>query len=384
MALPYDLSYAVVLAAPPHDGTPLYGQVKRCTRGGVLENYLIEHDLALQGQKVPESAIVMDANVQARVLVAFDTPAALYHACTNQLDCLAALRDLVLANMPVRAVYGDREITALRRTIVGGTLHYVPFSSVRPFFPPAEQSASFSSLATLKLYVAPPPGAAALVASPVEKKRTLQRAEYIDTHGRVRYKTLYRIGRPIDVTIKWLAQGCGHAGMRNAPWPLSLSNKMVLFDPAYWPALIVKMGLEKFLEDLHRDLSAQFKSLLDVELTFSTPTPTEAKDPKKNDTKHPIVTMTLNDIVADMRTIGMLVTAEGTRWSDFSAALLAREHCMYKLLSRIKLGLQHPGSITSCTPPWYYREIKGPNSLGKGEVPDGLEIVEELDEDFEP
>ena len=84
-------------------------------------------------------------------------------------------------------------------------------------------------------------------------------------------------------------------------------------------------------------------------------------------------------LIANTRCIGLVITAAGAKWSDIVDSLSAQQNLLYKLCQRVKLGVQHPGFGTSVTPPWYYRELKGPNSLGKGELPDGLEIMEEVD-----
>ena len=400
MALAINNHYGFVLPPPAAAGAdpvnPQLGQFRHCTRGGILANYFIEYDLAAKGPKNPEANTLVDAGFQARILVVFESPASMYAAVETHVIALCMLRKVFQAGFPVRATLGGRDINILRREMIGGSIRFTPLSTAITFFVPPAETATFEALADLQLYVPPAPGAPAVAALPgtTKGKRTLQRAEHIDTNGRIRWKTLYRHGRTIDISKKWLAQGCSFAGMRNYPWPFTLSNLMVALDPSYWPCQIEILGLEKFLTDLLDRLQLTFKSLLDVELTYSGPAKGEEKDAKndgKKETKHPIVTQMIHDLIGHTRCIGLVITAAGAKWSDIVDSLSAQQNLLYKLCQRssktyilcIKLGVQHPGCATSVTPPWYYRELKGPNSLGKGEVPDGLEIMEEIDDEDE-
>jgi len=325
----------------------------------------------------------LDAAAQGRLLVVFPTASQKYAVCEEHLPALSALLAVVSAGLPTRCTLDGRDIMGLRRDIINGKLYFIPYGGPPTFFAPPEESCDFQGLSSLAVYVAPAAGAVApAAAASAKKKRTLQRAEHIDTSGRIRWKTLYKHGCPIDLSMKWLAQGCAHAGMRNYPWPFTLANKMVVLDPAYYPAQIMLLGLEKFLTDLYAQLQLIFKTQLDIELTYSTPTQkADSKADSKQDGKHPIVTQMINDIIGNMRCIGLVIMATGAKWTDVSEGLQAQQNLLYKLCTRIKLGVQHPGTATSVTPPWYYRELKGPNSLGKGELPDGLEIVEEVDDE---
>jgi len=372
MAHTFNRKYVILLPDAPAAGhvrsKPTIVVINRVTSGGARNVYKVFN--IETSQEEGNNIDLVEATFDPKILAVFETPAALSKALEERasLNFLFKLRSHVL---PLLCRFEEEELLLLRYELGTMTIFAVPRSAADELYPPAEIKIPFAQFGEIQVGGFPPEP---LQASSVQKTPTLliKKDEHMDEDGHLRFRVAYGKGRSIDTKVKWMKEAALHCGMKNAPDPLSLKgNKLVHFDPVWWPLLIVQFGVPKFIAKLRSAFNQTHATVLGEELQLSTDDK-KGKDGKAG--KFAAFTMRLEAIYGIVQTFGIVVVAPEVKWTDFAPTIKSLQTLLYPLLENLKLGVKHPGEVDSVTPPWYYREKKGVESLGKS-TSHGLEVT---------